>query len=87
MWGWGAWPYPAILILRVGEFAIRRVRRWRLSGHVPAAQWIAHSAHLLAARFILYARDPVGGGRHGPLPEEEVQLGRMFLHVTHVVQL
>ena len=41
-----------------------------------------------AARFILRSRDPVERLlRDGVLSEKEAQLGRMFLHVAHVVQL
>jgi TPP-dependent pyruvate/acetoin dehydrogenase alpha subunit len=40
------------------------------------------------ARFILRLRDPVERlARDAVLSEKEAQLGRMFLHVTHGVQL
>ncbi len=40
------------------------------------------------ARFILRSPDPVERlVRDGVLSEKEAQLGRMFLHVTHGVQL
>ena len=42
---------------------------------------------LLAARCILGLRDLILRGSDGTLSEAKVQLGRMFLHVTHVVQL
>jgi hypothetical protein len=42
----------------------------------------------LAARFILRPRDPVERlVRDGMLSEKEAQLGRVFLHVAHIVQL
>jgi hypothetical protein len=42
---------------------------------------------LLAATYILGLPELILRGSDDILPEEEVQLGRMFLHVTHVVQL
>src|SRR5260370_855285 len=40
------------------------------------------------ARFLLRSRDPVERlARDAVLSEKEAQLGRMFLHVTHGVQL
>ncbi len=42
----------------------------------------------LAARFLLRPRNPVKClVWDGVLSEKEAQLGRMFLHVTHAVQL
>src|SRR6266567_317828 len=47
-----------------------------------------YSDRHLEARFILRPRDPIERlVRDGVLSEKEAQLGRMFLHVTHGVQL
>jgi hypothetical protein len=42
---------------------------------------------LLPARLGFPLADPIRGSINGVLSEKQVQLGRMFLHVAHVVQL